>query len=560
MALRANYSVATGSNVDISARVRAYQMSVMANAEQGSVAMPVLNVDDPEGGINIIGLRNITLSETAESSNQQVIFTGFTAARDITRGQDSFRTRASRLWAVSLVDPNERIGRRIMRGSDANRPAETDVARVQWLLGTSEFGGICPTSRYVSTLYPVAMDAVDYRDQSNQQILDDCSQASGKNYFVFWDEPAGNYGLWYDFAGSSAYRSALRITNVLGYVDNDITFGASRDTQMTRDPARVFSGVLLPFVGGEVYVQNDTTANTFVRRDTTAPSVNVKTTAKATARANRYIADATTEADRIVTSIEVPLSRVNHIMHGMAVQVWLSHFPGYDTGWNWMRVLQRTVTATSEEFYTLELTMAAAVGGLLAGGGLTSDGATYPAPAIVAAAPLQSCVARDTLTYFYTSPGTRGGIGPSSGESYPGEGNFHFTSTDFICYWGAGGSASAYPLAGQDGNWGNGGVNNCVYTSGGADYGAGGVSNLITINVIGPGTLTVQTAAAVGLCQNNQNVVLTAVISGTATVVDTDTQMVGTLLSVTIPDDGECAHYVEVSSTGQFGFVSANWS
>ena len=491
MALRANYSVATGSNVDISARVRAYQMSVMANAEQGSVAMPVLNVDDPEGGINIIGLRNITLSETAESSNQQVIFTGFTAARDITRGQDSFRTQASRLWAVSLVDPNERIGRRIMRGSDANRPAETDVARVQWLLGTSEFGGICPTSRYVSTLYPVAMDAVDYRDQSNQQILDDCSQASGKNYFVFWDEPAGNYGLWYDFAGSSAYRSSLRITNVLGFVDNDITFGASRDTQMTRDPARVFSGVVLPFVGGEVYVQNDTIANTFVRRDTTAPSVNVKTSAKATARANRYIADATTEADRIVTSIEVPLSRVNHIMHGMAVQVWLSHFPGYDTGWNWMRVLQRTVTATSEEFYTLELTMAAAVGGLLAGGGLTSDGATYPAPPIVAPVALQTCVARNMLTYSYTATGTRVGLGPPVRN--PVSGNLEYVATEFLGYYGAGGGMSEYPTAGEIGNWGNGGVNDCVYTSGGIDYGGGGLSNYVRVRVIGPGSLTVQT-------------------------------------------------------------------
>src|SRR6185369_13978605 len=188
MALRATYSVSTGSNVDISSRIRAYTLSVAANAEQGSVAMSSIEVDDPEGGINLLGLRLIALQETAEASNQQTIFRGFLADRDVLRNE-SMRTGRARLWRANVVDVNSFITRRIMRGSDANRPAETDVARVQWLLGTSEFGNVVTTSRYVSTRFPVAMDAVDYRDQDNQQILDDCAQQSGKNYFVFYDEP-----------------------------------------------------------------------------------------------------------------------------------------------------------------------------------------------------------------------------------------------------------------------------------------------------------------------------------------------------------------------------------
>jgi len=563
MALRATYSVSASSNVDISARIRAYQMSVMANAEQGSVAMPSLAVDDPEGGINITGLRNITLTETAEASNQQVIFTGWTASREVTRGQDSHRTGAARLWTVTLADQNSLIGRRIMRGGDANRPAETDVARVQWLLTTTEFGSVVTTSRYVSTLFPVAMDAVDYRDQSNQEILDDCSQASGKNYFVMYDEPVAAYGLYYDFAGASKYRSALKLTNILGYVDNDITFGVSNtDTKLNRDPSRVYSGVVLPYVGGEVYVQNSAIANAFVSRDTMAPSVNVKTSAKATARANRYIADASTETDVISTSYKVPLSRVNHLKEGMAVQVWLGHFPGYDTGWNWMRVLNRTVTATSEEWYTIEVEMAAAVGGLMAGGEpgspITSEGVPYPAPTIVEPAALQSCIGGDGLTYFYTAKGTRPGIGPPTADML---GNWHFTSTTFMHYTRAGYFASQYPLAGQDGNWGNGGANNCVYTSGGVDYGLGGNDLFIQFTVIGPGTLSVTTKSSVGACQNDSWDVELRAYATNGGIVDTDSQPIGTTASVDIPNDGYCAHYVVMTCPGgNLGFISATWS
>jgi hypothetical protein len=369
MALRATYSVSASSNVDISARIRAYQMSVMANAEQGSVAMPSLAVDDPEGGINITGLKSIMLTETAESSNSQVIFTGWTAAQEVTRGQDSHRTGAARLWTVTLADQNSLIGRRIMRGSDANRPAETDVARVQWLLTTTEFGSVVPSSRYVSTLYPVAMDAVDYRDQSNQQILDDCSQQSGKNYFVMYDEPIASYGLFYDFAGSSAYRSTIRLSNVLSDVDSSTTFAVSEtDTKLNRDPSRVYSGVVLPYVGGEVYVESTSIGLSYAFRDTMAPSANVKTSAKATARANRYLGDAATEADVISTSFLVPLAKVNQLKEGMAVSCRFSHLPGYGTNFTWMRVLNRQVVATSEEWYTVTVEMATAVGGLNADG------------------------------------------------------------------------------------------------------------------------------------------------------------------------------------------------
>jgi hypothetical protein len=555
MALRVMYVPSSGSNVDLSTRLRASTAVITSNAEQGSVAISQIVLDDPEGGINILGLRPFSLTETAESSNQTVIFNGWTADRDVTRGP-SMRTAAARLWDVRLTDTNMTITRRIMRGADANRPAETDVARVQWLLGTTEFGAIVQTSRYVSTLFPVAMDAVDYRDQSNQQILDDCSQQSGKNYFVFYDQPVAHYGLYYDFPGSSKYRSALRLTNILGYVDNDITFGVSEtDTKLNRDPSRVYSGVVLPYVGGEVYVQSDAIAAEFIRRDTTAPSVNVKTSAKATARANRYLADATTEADVITTSFLVPLAKVNHLVEGQAVQCRFTHFPGYDQGWNWMRVLKRTVTATSEEYYTIEVEMAAAIGGLLAGGGLTSEGATYPAPVINDPVPLQSCVAANHLTYFYTAGGTRGGLAPATPDD-PFLGRF--TSTTFLQYWLPGNPGiSEYPTAGLVNQFYEGGDALCNV----GNSTAGGTAN-VRITVVGPGTLTVLITAGLACTKPSTATVSgLAYPSGSATPVDTDSQPVGTALTLVIPDDGFCTHYADCTGDGGgFTFESATWS
>ena len=564
MALRAVYANSVGSNVDISSRIRAYQLSVSQYAEEGSTAITQLQVDDPEGGINILGLRTITLSETAETSNQQVIGQWFTTDREVTRGE-SMRTGAARVWHVNMADPNSIIARRIMRGSDANRPAETDVQRVQWLLSTVEFGNFVTTSRYVSTRFPVQMDAVDYRDQNNSQIIDDCAQASGKNYFVFWDEPVGAYGLFYDFAGSSVFRSSIQLTNVLGFVDNDIIFAVSdSETKLARDPGRVYSGVLLPYVGGEVYVKRDATAIAFYSRDTNAPSVNVKSSSAATARANRYLTDIATEADVITASFKVPIAKVNHLQVGQAVQCWFSHFPGYDTGWNWMRVLTRNVTATSEEWYTIEVELAAQVGGLNAGGGLTDTGLPVPQPPIVAPSPPQSCMASDGLTYNYTAGGTRNALGLQFGCLGNGWSAY---STTFIQYWATGGYTNEYPEAGIYSGCTDGGVNYCTYNAGGIDYFEGGTARFIRFTMIGPGTLTVKTVAHAGGLHGGPCATaaspgtLRASRSGTTTVVATDSQLPGTDMVVTIPNDGFCAHLADMQfSTGGFGFVSATWT
>jgi len=349
------YLHSAGSNVDISGRVRAYQTELRSDSHMGNVAISTLIVDDPDGGLDIKGLRQVTWSETSEGSNSRIIYRGFTADRTVSRGK--FRTQTGRTWNVNLADQNSILTRRIMRNATANRPAETDVARIQWLMTTSEMSSIVTDSTYISTAEPVAMDAVDYRNQRVAEIIDDCAQQSGKDYFVLINEiPATpTFALYYDITTSVAYPSTIRLSNVLSDVDSVTTFGVLQEaTHLIRDPSRVYSGVVLPFDGGEVYVSDASIANEFQSRDTQAPSVNVKTIAKATDRATRYIADAATEADVVSTAVLLPLAKVNQVKEGMAITCRFQHLPGY-AAFNLMHVLSRTVTATSEEYYTVTL-------------------------------------------------------------------------------------------------------------------------------------------------------------------------------------------------------------
>jgi hypothetical protein len=124
-------------------------------------------------------------------------------------------------------------------------------------------------------------------------------------------------------------------------------------------------------------------------------------------------------------------------------------------------------------------------------------------------------------------------------------------------------SADQYPNAADTGHWGNGGVGECVYTAGGFDFAAGGDIRWVILRVIGPGTMTMRTAAAVGPCANGAEIAANAFVSGGGSdAVATATGVPGDTLSVTIPDDGECGHYIILGSVpgGEFGFGGCTWS
>lgn len=355
MSLHYIYSDAPGSTIDITDRCRVPGtsgpiLSVKEQAEEGAVPISSLIVDDPLGDIEFTGHRRLYIYEDTAPVDDQVIYNGFTANERVARGPN--RVGAGRQWTLDLSDPDVLINRRIMNGTDANRPAETDLARIQALLTMTELNTVDDDTYVNVGASTVNMDAVDYRGQNVGAYIDDCRQASGKNAYILYMEALGQYGLWYDFASSTEYDSGCFLTtNEAQEVDGDTVFGYSVErTYLNRDPSRVASGVYLEWAGTPaIYVEDSDTIDAFAAIDWAAPSENVKSEAKATARANRYLHDAKTEHEIIHTVVtKVPRISVNKIKKGQLVQIKGEWMPGFVT-YRTCRVLYRTVIEVSED-------------------------------------------------------------------------------------------------------------------------------------------------------------------------------------------------------------------
>lgn len=334
-------------------RLRSYVFDVTEHAEEGSVALSAIPVDDPNANLDVIGWRRVWAYEDTATGSNSLIYHGWVGPKTVTRGME--RTGGGRLWTVSVADQNTTLGFRILTAASANRPDETDVARVQWLVSVTDSFGRAPIAEteFLATTSTVLMDAADYRGQTPLDVVNDCAQQSGKNYFVYTKDngyPAvqPTRGLWYGFNSLTTYTSPLRLSNVATDVDGVATFAIGDDTELERKPDRVFSGAYVQYQSGAVYEQLAGTYNQFTQRDALVSAPNVRTSGAATRRAQRYLADLDTEEDRITTSFYVPAAKVNFVKPGMRIQVRMSHFPGYES-FVYLRVLSRSVSEVTED-------------------------------------------------------------------------------------------------------------------------------------------------------------------------------------------------------------------
>lgn len=336
-------------------------------AEEGAVGGSEVYVDDTAGTLNVVGLRRWWAWETGEDPGYQVIATGYIGPREIGRianGIDDHVVGADRVWTVSLNDHNQLLARRLITGTDGDRPAETDIARITWLIGSSYLSGVDNVLGYINATDTVSLDASDLRGQSAYEVLRDCAQRSGKDFFLVrrGDTSPPTFGgtdrcsLWYDYQVSTAYQSTLRLTNIRADVDNTTTFAVNPDAKLRRVPDRTYSGILVRHVNGSVYSQNTTTLNTFGARDNAVTDSNITTDAAAAALAATYLDNARTEEDRITCRFMVPHTKVNHLREGQAVQVKFSHFgTPYSAGYTYMRCVERTVEQVSDTTYEISV-------------------------------------------------------------------------------------------------------------------------------------------------------------------------------------------------------------
>jgi hypothetical protein len=541
MSLHYIYSNTSNSTVDITAYCRLYQFSATTDAKEGSTAHTTLVVDDPDAIFDFTGHRRIYMYEDLAAPSNQVVYNGFIQNQKVSRGP--YRNGASRIWTLDLADPNVLLNRRVMNGADANRPAESDVTRMEALIGRGGFTAMTELntvddSLYFSGVSPVQMDAVDYRTQPcGTGYVDDCAQASGKNYFIWYREAVGEFSIWYDFAASSNWVSPIKLSNVLSDISvgsNTFAIDLEQEAVLDRDPSRVASGIMLPFdgvavgsntVSGTVYVQDPDTTAEFAAIDWLAPSVNVKTKAKAEARALRYLADAATEDDLIHASVKLPSSNVNDILAGQLVTARFSHLPGYESDTSF-RVLSRTVTEISEDptrAYRLDLELSPRLQGVCPDVAPTATG--YYPPFIPFPVPAGDTFARDPAELLHY---TRGGSPQPAGIT--NEWNF----PTYRLSWG--GSHEGF-VDQSHSAWGN-----IIYA-----YPKGDGEMTVYVLATDPVTFDVRL-----LDVDSGNLIETV-----ATGLPANTPYT---FDVTLARDGQCTHAVQITWAGGFmAFDGVDW-
>lgn len=324
----------TVHGTDRTALIRLDSMVFVESANRGEVGLGGYVMDDTAMSLDVPALKVITVLEDAASPTR--LHTGHILDRAISRGD----LPLGRQWDVMVSDLNDLLDDNTIGGgvNAGNRPAESDYDRITWLLSTSAMtnnvgDGVVSqtiTAGQVPNTNTVNLDAVDHTSSKPRDVLDECSTASGKNFFLYnWG--SGNK-LYYDRAKATAAgtTSALRISSVAADVDNTTTFAPIGDPGLRKLPIDVYSNVRFVYSGG---VQSVTSAGTVVadfrRRVAVVTDTQVTSATKAAAKGAQYLSEAATETTQIDgLRILVGAQYVNDIRAGMRLEIKLPHL-GY---------------------------------------------------------------------------------------------------------------------------------------------------------------------------------------------------------------------------------------
>lgn len=334
-------------------------------AENGGAASSSVTFDDPDGNLEVKGHHLLFVKDSEPAADNQIVYVGLLQVRVYLRG-DSLVQEGARQIAANLVDLNALLTLKTITGTDGKRPREKASERIAWWLasdyssGIADFGLVVYPSHYV--------DAVDFRGQNGQSVLENCELPVGWNHFVYWSETDDAPGLFFDNSDrSTAWASDLQLSNDLADVDSNLqgvgatgTFAIARGHALTRDPSRVYSRAYRPFGRGSVVVEEPTIADDFIDRDGSAPDANDKTAAQARKTARQFLRRNAAEQDRFECEVLVPRENVNDIRAGHLISAKAVDLgpEGYDD-FTWWRVAKRTPKqpAKTDAFWRLGLTL-----------------------------------------------------------------------------------------------------------------------------------------------------------------------------------------------------------
>jgi hypothetical protein len=340
----------TVGGVDKSSAVRYEGWSLTECAMRGQVGTGTVIIDDTLGTYLPPAQKAATVAES--SSATPLLFSGYVAERVTST---SPQAPGQRQWQVTFEDLNVLIDDRIIAGSDGNRPAETDRARILWLLSDPSMGSI--TSGVLHAVGDnVDMDAVDYRGKRPRDVLEDCSQKSGANYFIYEGSATTTSApkLFYDIGSNPSWTSTIYLSDSAADVDSSTVF-AVVNPELSYDPSRVYSRVRVRYKQGSTTAWSGVTGSNFRVREVYKRYMRTKTEPKAQQQADKWLDHAGTETRSLAVSVILPAASVNLVRAGHLIGIKLTRhgFTGYE---NW-RVTQRTISPLNDVTYLVTLTL-----------------------------------------------------------------------------------------------------------------------------------------------------------------------------------------------------------
>jgi hypothetical protein len=317
--------------------VRYRSFVVGATCSAGDAFVGNLPFDDPGGTLEVKGWRKFQVHET--TATPTLLASGRIHDKTVKRGDSdrgSLRTGADRWWDCGAYDNNTLLGSRLLRGTSANRPQETAGERLAWLLSTSFT--VLHDEGHVT--YPSdVLDPADYTLQTAADLIADCAQPGGYNFFAFQTDTldaTDTPELFFMLPTDSDWASSISISDDLSDVDGVTVFAPNYGAELAITDDLIAEGVAVPYAGtGDnpyVYVDDSAIGDEFAYVNRTAPMANVKTSAKATVIANRHLDLSSTEDEKITCTIHVPASLANAVRpwHRIAYKsTWMPNFQSY---------------------------------------------------------------------------------------------------------------------------------------------------------------------------------------------------------------------------------------
>lgn len=337
-----------------------------AAAALGDAAIVGITVDDPDAAYDFKGLWRWYVIEDACPVNDHYAFNGYIGPQTVSRGSGSgtlFAIDAGRSWDLELNELSALANFRVVSGDDGDRPAETIAVRLAWLIGTVY---LPVTDNGLITYDTTALDANDYRGQRAADVLNDMANIIGFNWWIYYDQSAADGDevslAFFDPNDTTMYPAAISISNDPDDIDLDSSgagtvFPPFEDGSVERNPDKIAAGVYLPYTGGAIYEYDNDTSYEFAFRDQVAPTASVKTSAKAIALADRFLADNDEQDERATVTIRVLAAQLNDVKHGQWMSAKLGHVPGWEAG-RICRVTRKSFAYPenrTQTFYDIEL-------------------------------------------------------------------------------------------------------------------------------------------------------------------------------------------------------------